>query len=211
MAPKNYIDLTGRVFGRLTVTGREPVSKGWVTRWVCVCSCGKAKVVDGPHLARGTTNSCGCLRAERTSQRSKTHGLRDSKEYAVWNTMIQRCTNPNHSEYSAYKDRVPPERWFKFENFYADMGPRPGPGFTIERSDNTKGYGPDNCVWATMKANNRNRKDTKMITFNGVTRPLPEWAEVLGVRYGLLNLRLHRGWSVERAFKTPAQSIAVQE
>lgn len=73
--------------------------------------------------------------------------------YLNWQTMIQRCENPKHPKYPIYGARgiTVCERWKVFENFYADMGDRPSPHYSIDRKDNDKGYSPDNCRWATKR------------------------------------------------------------
>lgn len=48
-------DLTGQVFGRLTVTSRLEGDA-----WMCRCSCGKEHTVPGARLRSGNTSSCGC-------------------------------------------------------------------------------------------------------------------------------------------------------
>jgi hypothetical protein len=57
------IDLMGRVFGRLTVTGRAE-SQGTKARWHCQCECGRSSVVLSGSLVSGKSLSCGCLRLE---------------------------------------------------------------------------------------------------------------------------------------------------
>jgi hypothetical protein len=70
--------------------------------------------------------------------------------------MIQRCTNPNNTHYSAYGEReiTVCKRWLKFENFYKDMGDKPV-GASIHRKVNDEGYYPDNCVWLDWREHDR--------------------------------------------------------
>jgi hypothetical protein len=89
-----------------------------------------------------------------------------SREYVAWCAMRQRCKGKGHPEQyqRIYVDRgiaVAPE-WQDFDCFLSDMGPHPGPGYSIDRIDNDKGYGPGNCRWVTTKAQNRNTRRTKL-------------------------------------------------
>lgn len=86
-----------------------------------------------------------------------------------------------------------------------DMGPMPtGERYTIERKDVNGNYEPGNCMWATYTEQARNKRDNRLLTFNGETRPLAEWGEVLGISYKVIGTRINRyGWSVERALTEP--------
>lgn len=88
-----------------------------------------------------------------------THGLTNSAEYRVWASMIQRCQNPKSQRFSSYGGRGISvcERWQKFEGFFADMGVRPSPEFSIDRIDNDEGYSKENCRWATRSQQQKNK------------------------------------------------------
>ena len=61
----NFIDLTGKRFGRLTVIERADNSDKGRVRWKCRCDCGNNSVVRSSDLLSGATKSCGCLTKER--------------------------------------------------------------------------------------------------------------------------------------------------
>lgn len=80
-------------------------------------------------------------------------------EYSIWRGMRHRCKSDHHRNYGGRGIRVC-DRWNKFAEFLSDMGPRPSKKHSLERVDNSKGYGPDNCVWATSTEQIRNRRNT---------------------------------------------------
>lgn len=159
------IDLTEKVFGRLTVLRRGPTQGGGQTTWVCRCACGSSRdvIVQRSGLVAGKTVSCGCHRKELTTQVNTIHGHRTSKDpsgtYRTWMAMHRRCSRPGSVSYQYYggKGIKVCERWSNFERFLADMGERPA-GKTLDRVDGDGHYEPGNCRWATPKEQAQNRR-----------------------------------------------------
>jgi hypothetical protein len=210
----NFIDLTGRRFGRLVVTALTGERRGAnLTRvWLCQCDCGREVRVRGDCLRRGTTTSCGCYHSERLRADPLTHGHakqagRPSPEYVAWQSMKARCANPNHDAYPWYGGRGIKvcARWLNnFEAFLADMGRKPGRGYELDRHPDPDGdYEPGNVRWATKKTQCRNRSNNVMLTHAGRTMCATDWAAEAGLTFATIRKRLRRGWSVERALTTP--------
>jgi len=174
------------------------------SRWSFVCDCGKEIIAEASHVKNGHTKSCGCFQKECAAIKGKataTHGMKNTPEYNIWTQMHQRCANTNRQEFYRYGGRGIKVcwRWHKFENFYADMGPRPSAGLTIERIDNHGNYEPNNCRWATPKEQARNRRSNHFIPTPWGQITLAEAAEKSGVNQYKLRKRINMGWSYERA------------
>lgn len=122
--------------------------------------------------------------------------------------MVGRCTNPKRPDYRFYGGRgiTVCDRWLaSFAAFLSDMGSRPGPeGTSIDRIDNAKGYGPDNCRWATIHEQMQNTRGTRLIAFEGRSMGIAAWAREIGINKESLRTRLLRGWTIEAALTTGA-------
>jgi len=137
-----------------------------------------------------------------------THRLSETPEYKTWANMIFRCTNPNSAQYHRYGQRGIGvcSRWINsFELFLADMGPKPGPHFSIERTNNDCGYSPENCIWATAKDQAANRKSAILHKINGQIKTLKDWAEHFEINYSMVQKRVQRGWPIDRALAEPSK------
>ena len=167
-------DLIGRTFGRLHVMGlaatRPPNRNRW---WLCRCECGKQVEVRTDQLVRDVARSCGCLHQdqrrammkgnERNLQHGHARAPQHTAEYNTWQAMRQRCLNPNYHHYADYGGRNITfcKRWNTFDNFFADMGPKPSPQHSLDRIDNNGNYNKRNCRWATPAEQAMNRRNTK--------------------------------------------------
>lgn len=112
-----------------------------------------------------------------------THGMTRTAEYRAWAEMKQRCFNPRREKFADYGARgiTVDSAWLSFEGFFRDMGLMPGRGYTVERIDNNRGYGPDNCRWATRQEQATNKRNTIRIEVDGVTKHASEWARLTGI------------------------------
>lgn len=130
--------------------------------------------------------------------------MHGTKIYGVWCGMRRRCYNKNEVAYPNYGGRgiTVCGAWKKFSKFYADMGNIP-PGMTLDRIDNDMGYSPENCRWADRGEQSRNRRNNIIVTLEGETHSLMEWAAKYGVAYKTVHQRLRYGWTAEAAIKTP--------
>lgn len=122
--------------------------------------------------------------------------------------MRQRCSNPNmkaHKNYGGRGITVCSEWVENFGQFCADMGPRPSKDHSIERRDNSKGYSPENCYWATKSDQNNNKRNNRILNYRGASIPLKRAMAVAGctVTHAAVILRIKNGWAVEAALETP--------
>lgn len=157
-------DITGQVFGRLTVIAPAPTPEGKKTTnqlWRCLCKCGAEVIVRGSRLRSGYTKSCGCWQKEVSTK----HGMAGTRLYKIYNNMKARCNNHNDKNYKYYGAReiVVCNEWLDkengFQNFaewslangYAD-------NLSIDRIDNDRGYSPLNCRWVDMSVQCYNRR-----------------------------------------------------
>lgn len=203
-------DYTGKVFGRWTVledAESRRTKTGFKRRRVlALCGCGKteSRVVELSNLLEGKSKSCGCTRIESLKKANTTHGKSRTPTYRIWSAMCSRCLNTKHTSYSYYGGRglTVCDRWLdSFENFVEDMGEAPV-GLTLDRRDNSQGYTPENCRWATRGQQSRNCRNNNSLTYNGKTLLLIEWAETLNIPYDRIVKRVSRlGWSVGQALE----------
>jgi len=190
----------GSIFGRLTVLEYVGIRDGG---WKCLCNCGKVKYSIGSYLISGRVKSCGCLHNEGNH---KTHGFtigrkhKKMSEYSTWTTMKGRCftiTNQKYYDYGARGITVC-DRWLGetgFENFYADMGPKPSNLHSIDRIDNDGHYEPSNCRWGTDEQQSRNKRNNIWLEYQEERMILEDWARRINVDRETIRKHITKGKS----------------
>lgn len=202
------IDLLGQRFGRLTVINETSMRANGSILWECRCDCGNTVLVRSSHLRRGGVLSCGCYNQEIIT----THGDKDNPLYHTYQCMKNRCNSPSNPQYKDYGGRGIKvcEEWANsyeaFKEWSLANGYKPNckrGECTIDRIDNDGDYSPENCRWVDMKVQGRNRRNNHLLTINGETHCIVEWAEIAGIVPGRISTRLRRGWSAYDAVFRP--------
>jgi hypothetical protein len=209
MVMKKMVDLTGQRFGRLIVVSKSEFrGKNRNSFWNCVCDCGNTKTIELQSLKSGKTKSCGCLHNELQANRKKKHGLCNHRLYGIWTGMKQRCTNPKRNGYKHYggKGITVCQEWFDFPAFYLWATAN---GYTekltLDRINPDGNYCPENCQWIPEADQNRNKTNNRLITAQGKTMLLCDWAKILGIRASVILNRIQSGWTETEAVTTPLQ------
>ena len=211
----------GKRFGGLVVIGELKTTS--IKRWICECDCGAQYIINNDILINVEETLNWILLDKKTKRQKEVHGRTKTPEYSTWNGMKQRCLNPKNSSYRNYGGRgiTICQDWLRFDLFYADMGIRPK-GKSIDRIDNEKGYFKENCRWATYveQANNTRSNNPLIdnisiskfdfIKYKGEIMKLIDWCNNLGLNYKMIETRLARGWTLERAFETKCNSFHIE-
>lgn len=181
----------GQNFGTVTVIAEAGRDKRRQRYWTCRCQCGRIWDVRDDVVRHGAPHRCGkAVRRVANPVEYSTrpvrarHGLTNTLEYKCWCNIRSRCENPDAHNYARYGGRGISlcDRWQVAENFVADMGLRPGPGYSIERRDNDGNYEPSNCYWATPAQQAANRSNANRVSLNGVLIPVSRAWRALGLR-----------------------------
>ena len=192
----NYLDLTGKRFGRLVVMEIAEKQYDHET-WLCKCDCGNEKIISKRSLLSGSSRSCGCLLDETRKKPNRiTHNLSKTRIYKEFYSMRSRCKrdSPCHKNYYEKGISVCDE-WSSENGFEAFLNwsllNGYNDGLTLDRIDNNGNYEPSNCRWVTYKEQQNNKSTNVYIHYCGETKTLKQWSEYLNLSYGMLKAR-HR-------------------
>lgn len=199
----------GSRFGRLVVIRMAPDrTVGGEVQWLCECDCGDTLIVRGHQIRSERTRSCGCLAREAAATNCRNrarHGEgsngKETPEYRCWANMLSRCNNTNHRLFKNYGARGIKvcKRWHTYENFLEDMGRRPSSKHSIDRERVNGDYKKSNCRWSISTEQNRNKRNTRMITHDGRTEALAYWIEHTGIAHVTFYRRVAKGMSASEA------------
>ena len=192
-------DITGQKFSKLTAIEMCGKDKNGLALWKCECDCGNESVVNYYSLLNGHTKSCGC--------NNKKHGKSDTRIYQTWTNMRGRCYSPKHHGFKYYGGRgikVCDEWNDSFETFY-EWAINNGyeKNLTIERINVNGDYCPNNCTWISKSEQQRNRRDTIYLTYNGKTLNTWQWSKITGLSQETISQRRYSHWNDERILTEP--------
>lgn len=193
-------DLRGRNFGRLIVLKDEPIRIKGQTYWNCKCICGNIGYIFAGNLTKGKIRSCGCILEEHRKKlykyaigTNRKYPMKSKRLYDVYKLMKKRCYDKNCRAYKNYGARgvkVCNEWLDNFINFYNwaitngyDINAKRGV-YTIDRIDVNGNYEPKNCRFVSIQFQQINRTNNRLITIDGETKVMAEWARKLNVNYG---------------------------
>lgn len=175
------LNLLRKKFGKLIVISFSHSDKFNKRHWNCKCFCGKKVTISGSCLKRGTTKSCGCYRKQNTKRMFKSHGMRYTRFYQIWENM-----------YKSYLGHI--------EKFRED-------NTTIERIDVNGNYKLENCSWETWKNQHNNTRRSHFLTFKGETMTITQWSKKIDINVGTLIKRINiLRWSTKKAILTSVKT-----
>ena len=199
---RKKIDLNNQQFGRLLVIDKsDKRGNGGEVFWNCICNCGKLSMVRAGCLISGGTTSCGCIQKQATTK----HGMTKTRTFKSWDSMKQRCLNPNAPDYPKYGGRgiTICQRWIdSFTNFFDDMGERPE-NLSIDRINVNGNYEPSNCRWASRSLQQRNKTTSLMIEWNGKVLCAADWSDIVNISSKIICDRIRVGWTPQEALTKP--------
>lgn len=198
----NKLNIAGQRYGRLVaISPTKEKTKNGGYKWLFKCDCGNKKIIPANSVRTGLIKSCGCL--------AKPHGCTNTRLFHIWVDMRQRCTNTNHPQYYLWggKGIKVCEEWQEFTNFkeWAEENGYNN-NLSIDRIDGSKGYYPQNCRWATAKEQSRNTSANRIITIDGVTKPLCDWIEISPITLSTFYKRKKKGMTDREALMKPSSS-----
>lgn len=198
---KKQRNLIGKKFGKLLVIescGKKEHDNHYYSK--VKCECGKIYLVSDTELIYGRRKGC-----RKCSASNKTHGMTNTRLFNIWQSMKQRCyckTNDKYKYYGERKIKVCDEWLNDFMNFYNwAINNKYNEKLTIDRIDVNGDYEPNNCRWVTMLEQANNKRNNKLITYNGITDTLANWSKKYNINSTTLSNRIKNGWNIEKALK----------
>lgn len=198
--------MLGEKFGKLTVIEQSQNGIRGRFMWKCLCDCGRTTVRDGYTLIRnGNKQNCGCYKIK--------HGGSYDLLYNLWGNILYRCNTASFYAYENYGGRGIKvcEEWLDYNNFKEwALKNNYKCGLTIDRIDVNGNYEPDNCRWANRFVQANNRRNTRYLTVNNITKTYGEWAKISNINIGVISFRVKAKWK-ESDFFIPVRKMGKYE
>ena len=195
-------------FGPSLVIAQEKTDSFGLPTWLCHCTrCNQNYLAATNPIIKRFPTPCGCRPPRRIAIPRQSRGGRSrSREYRVWCDLRRRCRAG--SDRGRYHERGIQLHgaWISdFDAFVQDVGAAPGSRARLERIDREGGYTPANVRWTMMPTSPALRLNARLITVNGKTLTLADWATLAGIRPATLAGRINARWDLQRALATPAK------
>ena len=207
-------NLIGRTFGHWTVLSQAedyitPSSGQHRRRWVCQCDCDNKTIQNilEDSLLKGKSCQCKECANKIIGEKNKKHNGSRTRLYQIWRDMKKRCYNSNDKEFHNYGGRGISicEQWRNSYAYFMEWALKNGytDDLTIERIDVNQNYCPENCIWASQKVQQNNKRTNHLLTYNNETHTIAEWSDITGLNFAVIYARIKYGWSVEQTLTTP--------
>lgn len=201
------IEMTGLVFGDLTVIRESDFTRSGKVYWHCVCKCGREVDICGGNLRSGNSTSCRyCGSHGMKWKHATTKNGEWRRLYVIWIDMKKRTEDITNKEYMNYGGRGISvcDEWTNNFDSFAEWADNNGysDDLTIDRIDNNSGYSPENCRWVDMKTNQNNKRCCRYVEIDGERMTVKQAAEKYGVPYRRTLYRLTNGMSAKDAIFT---------
>jgi len=192
----------GTKFGRWTVVSEAARHRNGRQVFNVKCKCGTESKILRASLVSGHSTGCRCM------TKSRMHGLREHPLYKTYRHMIDRCHNAKCKSYRNYGSRgiTVCDEWRGdngLKRFISDMQDKAFRALTLERVDNSKGYSPQNCIWASRSTQSRNTRRNVYVEHGGKILVAADWDREIGFPKGTVRRRIRNNWSVENALTVP--------
>lgn len=218
--PKPRLPVIGDTFGLWTVI-EHPFHEGKYWLVACRCECGAERPVKTMALYAGRSKMCAYGKHFPTEpihgmcrmrdENGKTIRNKFTPEFEAWRSMKKRCLLDNFPQFKDWGGRGITfcERWKVFSNFLADVGMRPGRGYSLDRYPNVNGnYEPGNVRWANRIEQQNNTTQNHFLEHGGKRMTIADWARETGADVVLLYSRVRQGWDDARILTEPVHNTA---
>ena len=208
---EKHQELIGQRFNRLTILDIWKSEEKGYYMCRCRCDCGNVRENRLTYIKTGAIKSCGCIKYKYRPLPGNSKCVFDGRSthplHKVWNSMLDRCENPNNPMFPSYGARGISvcKEWLDFHKFveWSDsVGGKPD-GYSLDRIDTNGNYCPENCRWADIETQQNNKRTNQYLTYKGETLSLSQWSRKLSLSRWAIQYRFMQGWPAEDILEIP--------